>query len=242
MTSYYLFSSTSCPFAHRCEIAIKLLNLDMTIIHCDPIFTFANGWKIEDNSIVPYKTIKEMYSACNYSSKYHSLPILYDGNQIICNESRDIIEMLSNMKPGIISIANNEKLYTEFYDNIVVGTYKAGHVKTLEEYEHCITMIYIYLESLNFCLEGKKYVVDDTLSGLDIILYYHLIRFDTIFYDLFKVNKLRLSDYKHITTYLNSLSSHPAFQSATDLQQIKECTYLCENNLHHNLGYIKCLT
>jgi glutathionyl-hydroquinone reductase len=239
MEDYYLFSSKSCPFAHRCEIAIKYLNIDIKIIYCDPVFTFANGWTITDDRI-EYKTIKDLYISSEFETKYYSLPILYNykTKKIVSNESLKIIEILDTR-----SVLNNhyyELLYTDFNEKIVVGTYKVGHSISEEDYLERKNDVFLYLNILDkgMALRDKLAPLDlKNISMIDIVMYCHLIRFDLVFYHLFMVNDKHLWEYPNIYRYLRRL--HTIFNDSTDLLEIKRGSYTCENNLQNsNFPYL----
>lgn len=242
---YYLFSSKSCPYAHRCEIAVRLLGFGsaIQIVYCDPIFTFKEGWKIiSNNNPTKYTHIKELYEESKIDAKYFSLPVLYDNSskRIVSTESLDIIKLLNGFSESKLSTqCNYQKFFDEFNETIVVGTYKAGHAKTQEEYEKYFTSVFDYLDQFENFLNGKQYVIDNVFSIMDIVVYCHLIRFDLVFYDLFALNGKHLWEYDNICRYLNNLSSIPAFKLATDIDNIKRGAYLTENNLPQNLGCVK---
>lgn len=244
-TKYYLFSSKSCPYAHRCEIAIKLLNLsNVEIVYCDPLFTFEHGWKIiGDNNPTNHTNLKDLYKESEISSKFVSLPVLYDNDtkKIVVNDSLDIIVFLGKYANnfGLIPVHNDEEFYSSFNQKIAIGTYKAGHAKTQEDYIKCFNEVFEYLDYFDKYMEDKQYVIQDKLSCIDIIVYCHLIRFDLVFYSLFSLNKKHLWEYNNICRYLKNLSSIPAFKDATNLDEIKRGAYLTENNLPQNLGYTK---
>lgn len=250
----YLFVSKSCPYAHRCEIAKELFNrTDITTIYCDPVFTFNNGWTIDkENNPTIFNTIKEIYIATEFNdTKYYSLPVLYDGNlnKIISNESLEIIKLMNPINPEV-TVINNE-FYTKFDEHIVRGTYKAGHAKTLEEYEMFCNNVFNYLIEFNEYMKDRIYIEKtlsfdhDTFIEInrltinDIIAYCHLVRFDTVFYRLFAVNRKHLWEYENIMRYMKALSGIDAFKNNTDIEQIKYGAYNTENNLPQNLGIDK---
>ena len=242
---YYLFSSKSCPYAHRCEIAIRLLNLsNVKVLFCDPLFTFKDGWKIMDSdNPTNFTSLKELYDASGIVSKFVSLPVLYDNEleKIVSNDSIDLIKFLiADSGNAELNPQNNyDSFYNEFNEKISVGTYKAGHAKTQEEYSKYFDLVFEYLDKLNEYLKDKYYVIENKLSFVDIIVYCHLIRFDLVFYNLFSLNKKHLWEYDNIYKYLHNLSSFEGFKMATDLDEIKRGAYLTENNLPQNLGYTK---
>lgn len=246
MSAFYLFSSKSCPYAHRCEIAIKLLNISslVEVVYCDPLFTFKDKWKIiGSNNPTPYTLLADLYTASQVISPMISLPVLYDNStkKILSTDSMEVIKILHDYQTPINLLPSGQ---TDFFDKfntcICIGTYKAGHAKTPEDYQKFFNMMFDYLDWLeDDYLKDKIYISSDNLSILDIIVYCHLIRFDLIFYSLFALNKKHLWEFPNICRYLKSLSTIPEFRDATDIEEIKRGGYLTENNLPQNLGCIK---
>lgn len=123
---------------------------------------------------------------------------------------------------------------TEFNREICTNTYKAGHAKTLEEYELYFNSVFTYLEKLNNNL-FNDYIIGDQITLADIHAYPHLIRFDCVFYTLFSLNKKHLWEFPNICNYLKRLSSNSSFSSTIDFGEFKK-GFMCENNYAENLG------
>lgn len=236
MENYCLFSAKSCPYAHRCEILIHLLELPITIIQCDPVWTYKDGWLISNsNNPTAYATIKEMYEANSLDTKFTSLPVLYDMTEkkILFNDSIKIIKFLCDKTASDLDCDINGEFYEEFNTKISVGTYKAGHAKTADDYKLHFDAVFNYLDEFDNYIHDRNYIYDK-LSLIDIIVYCHLIRFDLVFYSLFSLNKKHLWEYDSICQYMKRLSD--SFAQATDIDEIKRGAYLTENNLPQNLG------
>lgn len=240
----YLFSSKSCPYAHRCEISIKLLNLEnqIEIVYCDPIFTFKDKWKIVgSNNPSPFEYLKDLYEYTNCKNRV-SLPTLYDNSkgQIISSDSIEIIKIMCRAATSYKDFVIEDPIfYKNFNEKFAIGTYVTGHAKTTEDYQRNYEMVFEYLDWLNNYLDAKDFALGDKLTMTDVILYCHLIRFDIVFYNLFSLNKKHLWEYQHILRYLQNLRSIQAIHDATDIDEIKRGGYLTENNLPQNLGYTK---
>lgn len=247
---YYLFSSKSCPYAHRVEIVKNIKELDnIKIVWCDPVFKFT-GWSLnyDYNSMNPSKMFNsekliELYKMAEPSYNGRgTLPLLYNltTNTLVNNESSEIIKIFN-------SLSDNNNLYpenlkhqidefcTEFNQQICTNTYKAGHAKTMEEYTQLFNSVFEYLDKLNDMLTGD-YIISDQLTLADVHAYSHLIRFDCVFYTLFSLNKKHLWEYSNICRYLKTLSSNPHFYLTVDLNEIKKGAYMSENNYVENMG------
>jgi putative glutathione S-transferase len=252
--NYYLISSKSCPYAHRTEIVKNIKLLPIQTIYCDPAFKFS-GWSLDYdyNGVNPSKIFNcdnliDLYKICE--STYNgrgTLPLLINvtTNKIVNNESSEIIKIF-NSDFNSVSPLNQIDLYpenlkqkiddfcTEFNREICTNTYKAGHAKTLLEYGVYFDSVFNYLDKLDKLLTND-YIVGNQLTLADIHAYPHLIRFDSVFYTLFSLNKKHLWEYPNICSYLKRLSANPCFSSTVDLNEFKK-GFMCENNYAENLG------
>lgn len=262
LNRYHLFSSKSCPFAHRVEITRKLKSLTslISITFCDPVFRFEQGWRLNypyqdqnDNILnnVPKDNILSLSEVYKYENQNYigkaTLPILYDKvtNTIVNNESSQIIKIFNSSFNTLTD--NDLDLYPqhlqneidqfciEFNEKISMGTYKAGH-STNSDYTYHFNNTFEYLNKLNNMLENKIFLMGNNITIADIHAFPHLIRFDLVFYTLFSLNKKHLWEYNNICNYLKRLCSIKAFADTINIGEIKRGAYLSENNLPQNLG------
>lgn len=266
---YHLFSAKSCPFAHRVEIVRKLKNLDniISITFCDPIYSMKESWSLNysypegipnplksDNIDTAIKLYQYAKNSNNHGGK--SLPILFDKktNKIVNNESNQIILILNesfntlltrefesiNLYPTELQ-SKIDQFCIEFNVKISTGTYHAGHAKTDDDYILYFNIVFAYLDKLDQMLgeSNTKYIFGDNITLADIYAFPHLIRFDPIFYSLFKLNKKHIWEYKNIRRYITNLLKIPAFQNSTDVNEMKKGGYKTENNSSEELGCIK---
>lgn len=250
----YLISSKSCPYAHKIEIILKLKNLDnvITTIWCDPEFTFT-GWNLDYNykningkEIFKISKLSELYMIANPSySGRHTIPILYNKtkNEIISNESIEIIKILNKFEVDTLypdELKNTIDSFCDEYEiEIGKNTYRAGHAKTQIEYNNLCESIFNYIDQLNNKLSEKKYIISDHLTLADVYVFPHLIRFDCVFYNLFKLNKKHLWEYANIKNYIKNLLKNEAFVKTLDIEEIKKGGFCSENNRLENLGCLK---
>jgi len=253
---YILFSSKSCPYAHRTEIVrnIKGLHNNINIVWCDPEFKFS-GWSLDYNYnqtnpseqfnclelIDLYKFAEPSYTGRG------TLPILYNQsiNKIINNESSEIIKIFNTEFNKITSNdidlypenqrQNIDEFCTEFNKKICTNTYKAGHAKSQDEYEQLFNSVFEYLDKFDNMLTNK-YIMGNSITLADIHAFPHLIRFDCIFYVLFSLNKKHLWEYTNINRYLKTLLSNPHFAETIDFNEMKKGGFGSENNYPENLG------
>ena len=250
---YWLFTSKSCPYAHRVEIVLKLKSLEPYVgLHwCNPAFKFT-GWELDYDYVRNLPNdfrgkLETIYKKADpeYSGKYYSLPLLYDSveNKIISNESGDIIKIFNSMDTNSLDLYPEDfrdaidVFCKQFNQRIGTDTYKAGHAKTQEEYKQLNNLVFEYLDILDKILDGK-YVFGDRLTLADVYVYAHLIRF-YIFRQLFSLNKAHLWEYPNIYSYMSRLSHDPCFGSTVDMLEMTKGAFMSENNLPANMGCAK---
>lgn len=250
---YYLISSKSCPYAHRTEIVRNIKEVPVKIVFCEPAFKFS-GWTLDydylntnPSKIFNCTNLIDLYklSEPSYMGR-GTLPLLFNSttNKIVNNESSELIKIFNsdfnNLSTNQIDLYPEnlkqeiDDFCVEFNREICTNTYKAGHSKTLEEYEQYFNSVFDYLDKLNLLLTND-YIVGNQLTLADIHAYPHLIRFDSVFYTLFSLNKKHLWEYPNIYSYLRKLTANSCFGSTVDFNEFKK-GFMCENNYAENLG------
>jgi putative glutathione S-transferase len=67
--------------------------------------------------------------------------------------------------------------------------------------------------------------VGNRLTEADVRLFTSLVRFDAVYYGLFKCNIRRVEDYPVLSAYLRDLYQRPAFRDTVDIDAIKQGYY-----------------
>ncbi len=75
-------------------------------------------------------------------------------------------------------------------------------------------------------LADSQYLVGDTLSEADILLYQTLLRHDHIWYYLYKLNFAKSKDFPALHSYLQRLEQLPEVKNSIDIQEEKRRAYL----------------
>ena len=144
-----------------------------------------------------YSSIKQLYqrSIPGYQGLF-MLPVLWDKrtHQIVNNESNEIVDMLNTK---FNSLATNKidyrpkgkkDLETFLNEDINMGVYKVGFVRTQSEYEAACKQLFKSLGKLEQILSKQKFVCGSQPTLLDIRLFETLIRFDLVYSTIFKCN------------------------------------------------------
>lgn len=242
---YHLFTSWSCPWAHRAMIMRKLKGLeDVISLSVAKGGLGENGWEFADFSgAIPGRKegtgyLQEVYVLANpdYSGRV-TVPVLWDKEQktIVNNESREIIHMLDTEfnelgknritfhPPSLEHLV--EETIDAIYEPINNGVYKSGFARDQESYHTAVTTLFDALDHWERVLDGKRYLCGDMLTAADWCLFPTLLRFDLVYYSHFKCNLHRLADYPNLWNYTKELFQMPGIADVCNLNQIKAGYY-----------------
>lgn len=249
---YHLYISLACPWACRTLIFRKLKKLEdiISLSIVDPIIR-DQGWTFSENSgCIPDNVnnknyLHEIYTLADpqYTGRV-SVPVLWDKKTytIVNNESADIIRMLNSEFNELTDKTPDyypEKLRSEIdkmndyvYSNINNGVYKCGFATTQSAYDAAYDSLFSAIEFLENHFENNAFLVGDQITEADWRLFTTLIRFDAVYYVLYKCNKNRLIDYEHLHNYVLRLFEVPGIEDTVDFDHIKQHYYISQVNLN----------
>ena len=238
---YHLYVSHACPWAHRVMIfrAIKGLteHIGVSVVHW---FMGDQGWHFGAGPGVigdPIGNAECMYQVYQRSDPTYSgrvtVPVLWDRERacIVNNESSELIRMLNSAfddrgatpgdyypEPlrGDIDAVNDR-----VYDTLNNGVYKCGFATTQAAYDEAVEPLFDTLAWLEAMLEGRRYLLGDTLTEADWRLFTTLIRFDPVYVLHFKCNKRRLVDYPNLWRLTRELYAVPGVAETVHFDHIK---------------------
>ena len=242
---YHLYVALICPWANRTLIARKLKGLEglISVSVVEP-FLGDQGWRFGDypgsdrDEITRADYLHEIYTrAAPRFSGRATVPVLWDKQTgtIVNNESADILRLFNS---AFGELANGEvdlypaplrseidEVNQRLYDHLNNGVYRAGFATTQGAYEKAVNEVFDSLAWLDARLKGRRYLVGDRLTEADIRTFVTLIRFEPVYYGLFKCNKRHLWEYENVWTYLCSLYAVGAFRSSVNFDHIKRGYY-----------------
>jgi putative glutathione S-transferase len=216
---YHLYVSYACPWAHRTLITRKLKGLgqmiSVDVVHphmLDHSWTFSKDFKAATgDSLYNKDYLYQIYQLDNpKASTKVTVPVLWDKKTktIVNNESSEIIRILnSNFKDFATSDIDLyparlkdqiDEMNQLTYEPINNGVYKTGFAKKQSAYEEAFKTLFASLDQVDKMLQGKDYLVGDTLTEADIRLITTLLRFDSVYYVHFKCNYKKISEYKNL--------------------------------------------
>jgi putative glutathione S-transferase len=242
---YHLYVSHNCPWAYRTMVLRKLKGLEEFIsVAISASSVKDEGWTyIKEPGCVPDAVnnityLHEVYTKAEpqYTGRV-TVPTLWDKERetIVSNESSEIIRMFNSAFNEIGAAGQNyypDELRNEIdninkviYENVNNGVYRCGFASTQEAYEEAFDKLFNTLDKLETRLNLQRYLVGGTLTEADWRLFSTLLRFDIVYYGLFKCNKRHIYEYPNLWNFTLELYQCPGVAEVTDLDHIKRGYY-----------------
>lgn len=247
---YHLFVSLACPWAHRTLIFRHLKDLEkhigVTIV--DPKM-LEYGWTFSeisrDNPVPDIQYLYQLYTHVkpDYTGRV-TVPVLWDKQRstIVSNESSEIIRMFNSAFDTLTGNdldfypealrseidAVNEVVYRDFNN----GVYRAGFATEQSAYERAYDQVFNRLNEIDSGLEVRRYLVGNRLTEADWRLFTTLLRFDSVYYSHFKLNRQRIEDYSNLSNYLRALYQIPGIANSVNFEHIKTHYYYSHSTIN----------
>ncbi len=236
---YRLYVGWSCPWAHRTLVVRALKGLEaaieITMLEAD---ANAGGWVF---AVPEYdcRTLRDLYQLgqSGYTGRA-TVPMLWDTQtrSVVNNESADIIEILNSqfdrfsLQPQLdlapIDLTEAiDRWNEEIYQTVNNGVYRCGFAQTQSAYDLAHTELFATLDRIDALLATQRYLCGDRLTLADVRLFTTLIRFDLVYYTLFKCNHRRIRDYPHLSVYLRNLYHLPGVAATCNFSAILQDYY-----------------
>lgn len=236
---YRLYVGFSCPWAHRTLVVRTLKGLEDCISLEIAVPSPDRGvWLLEkpgSNCL----TLLQLYQLANRGYQGRStVPVLWDSQTktIVNNESIEIIKQLNSefndfAKNPTLDLYPEElrdrvdSWYEKIYHAINNGVYRCGFAQTQAAYDRSVEELFSMLDLLDLELATKRYLCGDRLTLVDVCLFTTLLRFDGVYYSLFKCDRQRIQDYPYLSGYLRDIYQLPGVAETCRLEDIKRDYY-----------------
>jgi glutathionyl-hydroquinone reductase len=236
---YQLVTAPSCPWAHRTVLVRQLKRLDDAVALLESDMPKDQGWAYSRgfDDLAPKNGVfhvHQVYTAAkaDYTGRA-TVPVLWDRRErtIVNNESSEIIRMLNSefdafgdpaldLYPAALR-RDIDAVNAFVYDNINNGVYRCGLAKSQAAYEQAFGKLFAAFDELEERLGRRRWLVGDRFTEADLRLFPTLVRFDTVYYVLFKCNKRRLIDYRNLWNYTREIYQMPGIAETVDFAKIK---------------------
>jgi glutathionyl-hydroquinone reductase len=103
---------------------------------------------------------------------------------------------------------------------------EAGKATFQTDYERWAYQVEDAFKIIDRRLEKQKYLLGDSPSKADLLFYQTLLRFDHIYYYIYKLNFAKTFDYPNIRRYEQDLGTIPAYADSIDIVKEREEAFL----------------
>lgn len=188
----------------------------------------------EPDPLFGSKTLKDMYEVANDTTGKHTIPLLWDKQHstIVNNKSFDIIRIM-NCEFNSLCQAPELDLYPKdnrmaidavnewIYPNLNDGVFRCGSATCQEEYDRAVDDLTESFDRVSFILQRNRYLTGSSLSEADIRLFVTMLRFDEVYYILFKTNTRKVALCPPILDYIREIYQMKGVAETCDMDLIK---------------------
>jgi putative glutathione S-transferase len=112
------------------------------------------------------------------------------------------------------------------------AVYQAGFATKQEVYQSAYDRLFARLDALESRLTGQRYLVGESITEADVRLFTTLVRFDAVYYGLFKCNRSTLTALPALWGYARDLFQTPGFGDTIDFDHIKRHYYCVHTDIN----------
>lgn len=249
---YHLYVSLACPWAHRTLVLRALKGLgeivSVSVTHWimnEQGWTFTPGEGVVPDMLFNSRFLHEIYVRADgaYTGRA-TVPILWDKHTqaIVSNESADIVRMFNNSFDSVGAKAGDfypkdlrseiDTLNIRIHDSVNDGVYKAGFAGNQDAYDKAVAPLFETFDWVEERLSHSRFLCGDGITEADVRLFTTLVRFDIVYYGLFKCNVRRLVDYHHLWAYTRDIIQWPDVAQTVNLRHIKQHYYLSHRRIN----------
>ena len=232
---YHLYVALICPWASRTLIARKLKGLEevISVSVVEPVLT-AQGWEFATpDPLTGAKYMHQVYTKADPNvSGRATVPVLWDKvtGTIVNNESADILRIFNDFGTGPDLYpqalrAEIDALNDVIYPGLNNGVYRAGFATTQEAYDEAVSLVFQTLSDLEARLEGRTWLMGETLTEVDIRTFVTAVRFDVAYHGIFKCNLRRFADHPRLQAWMERVLALPGVAETVNLDHIKRGYY-----------------
>ena len=242
---YALYFNWTCPWSHRATLTRQLKGLTGVVdtVLLEPSMGKQSWWfgtagEYSDPAIGATH-LHELYSASNpgFTGRV-SVPVLWDKQtaRIVNNDSGAIARMFNDEFNALAEHpevdfcpsshrAEIDELNHYIGDRLNDGVYRCLLATEQAQYEAGFDSLFEALDVLDARLGARRYLLGTLPTEPDWRLFACLVRFDAVYYPLYKCNRQRIVDYAHLWDYTRDLYQLPGVAETVKLDKIKAGYY-----------------
>jgi putative glutathione S-transferase len=246
---YHLIASLSCPWSQRATLIrhLKALTDDIPL-------HLAGGPRVQGYAVnagarwrVPGtdRTIAHLHELYSLSEPAYTgrvtVPVLWDSKvrRIVSNESARIMRAC-DAAPGTEALdytlvpdelaAAIDGLNRQLHQGLSNAAYRAGFAERQDAYAVAVKDVFDTMNDLERRLTSQRYLHGGVITESDWRLFPSLVRFDAVYYVLFRCSRRRLVDYPKLWAYARDLFGWAGVAETVDFDAIREGAYLNDRN------------
>jgi putative glutathione S-transferase len=228
LSNHHLYMSHACPYSARAVLARCIVKLDnvVSMSALNPV-RGPDGWVFGDGEYADplngFRTLRETYEA-NHSSYEGrvSVPVLWDRKtrRVVSTESGDIMRMFGGTTLCPESLRSEiDALNAWIGKHINDGVYDVGKATSQPAYEREHRKLHEALDELELRLGKSRFLFGDEPVESDWRLFPTLVRFDTVYSQLFKCTR-QLTDMPNLLRHTRELYRRPGIAATVRHHEI----------------------
>ncbi|XXQ34287.1 GST C-terminal domain-containing protein [Plasmodiophora brassicae] len=244
---YLLLAVAACPESHQALIVHKLKRLDgvVPIVLANTQLT-ANGWAFPDGCPLPSQSLNDLYDrTMGDEGPYRdvkTLPVLYDSQtgRIVNNNPTQILTMLDRefdflsdeeVQQAAVDVCPPSlqprclEMLARLNRDVSSAIRAAGFAVSQDVYNRRVAELFQHLEHLEQSLSKSRFLLGSDLTLPDIALFTILLRFELVYYSLFKCNLRPLSFFPKLTDFVKDVYQMEGVADTVDFDIIKAHYY-----------------
>ena len=246
---YVLYFNRTCPWSHRAVATRALKGLEQVVdaVLLDPAMGRQSWWFGDSDEYsdpaLGATWLHELYSASDETFTGRvSIPVLWDREaaRIVNNDSGAIARMLNDEfndfaeRPGIdlypAALRDDIDALNDYIgDRLTDGVYRCLLAANQEQYEAGFDQLFEALDTLDARLADSRYLLGHEPTEPDWRLFGCLVRFDAVYYSLYRCNLRRIVDYANLWDYTRDLYQLPGIAATVDIDALKRGYYRSVN-------------
>jgi len=238
----HIYVAWGCPFCHRVLAALALTGLTERVT-----YTWMRnikgpaGWEIApgDDPLFAETSLKRVYERLEPDTERRSsVPLLVDlsSNTLLSTSSSQMTRFFARGMNGAYPVDRDlapvhiakqvDSMNTWLHDRVNRAVYAAGFAAEQQDYDEKVSKLFESLDKLEARLAEQLYLLGDTVTESDLYLLATLVRFDNVYYPLFRCSYRRISDYPGLSEYLQRLQAIDGIEATYD-HSLNKQHYFC---------------
>ncbi|RKO97027.1 hypothetical protein CXG81DRAFT_13494, partial [Caulochytrium protostelioides] len=249
---YVVYAAAGCPWAARVVTLLALKQLDtdaIRVIYVAPEIS-SQGWIFDaahPDPLYGAPTLRALYdrslqrqtgdASARHAGKV-TVPVLWDTTteQIVNNESGDIIRMLDGFEPwagrrglDLYPAAHRaaiDEACAYYLTHLNQAVAQAGSATSQDAYAAAVGKVHAAMDRAEATLAQSPWLLGDRFTEVDLRVYVTLIRNDPVFMTLWRVQRSIAWQYPHLLRFVRRIFQQPGVAATWRVDEVKRFFYL----------------